>query len=237
MPNVGVLNRGRSTDTTIEQAFSAFLKELRTGLPASAVANAETVVDMLRHHLNTCDTVANDGKNFCEHAQTPDLIGHLDRFLRYCVMRELVLSFEQQEFVFFVTYDFCEWLYKGKLLPEEDFQGFQNLREEHMAMWKRACAAAHEIASSLPRRRSRGVSNVIEFGRHDIAQIQDDQVWLEIWSLPTLPADDSVGPITLPKKLAATLQVGWMITCELAKSKSGWQIVEVGNIYPSLPFK
>jgi hypothetical protein len=46
-----------------------------------------------------------------------------------------------------------------------------------------------------------------------------------------------VGPIALPKKLAASLQVGWMITCELVKSNTGWRIIDVGNIYPSLPFK
>lgn len=107
MPRTAELNKGCSTVTTIEEAFSAFLQDLRSELPTSAVANTETVLDMLRHHLNTCDTQADENANFCVQSQPADLIRHLDRFLRYCVMRELVLSFDQQEFVFFVTYDFC----------------------------------------------------------------------------------------------------------------------------------
>lgn len=238
MPGVATKPKGLKVKT-IDDAVSAFLTYLKSepSLPASAAKNAETVLNMLRHHLNTSDDDRPD-EEFCSQSAPAKMIEHLDRFLRYCVMRELVLTFDQREFVFFVTYDFCEWLHKNKLLTDSSFVKFQLLREQHLDMWQRACTAAHEIAFSLPQRKTRAKNDqTIDFGRHDISQIVGDQIWLEIWSLPLLPVDDHVGPITLPKGIAESLQVGWMITCELAKTKSGWRIVEVGNIYPSLPFK
>jgi hypothetical protein len=236
MPSTTVKKKVLSTATSIEDSFSEFLNALRAELPASAVKNTETVIDMLRHHLNTCDEGGGD-KTFCIHARPADIESHLDRFLRCCVMRELVLTFEQQEFVFFVTYSFCDWLYKNNLLPDNVFVAFQLLRDHHMDMWKRACTAAHMIASSLARHKSMIASDqVIDFGRHDIARIKGDQIWLDIWSLPILPEECEVGPIKLPKDVAASLEVGWMITCEIAKSNSGWRIVQIGNIYPALPF-
>lgn len=224
---------------TIDQAMSAYLTSLTSepSLNASSVKNAETVLDMLKHHLNTCYDDRPDDK-FCSQSAPATIIENLDRFLRYCVMRELVLTFEQQEFVFFVAYDFCEWLYMNKLLTAANFLEVQLLREHHIELWKDACTAAQEIALSLHQRNTRGkTEQTIDFGRHDIMQIEGNQIWLEIWYLPFLPVDKQVGPIALPKNVAASLQVGWMITCELAKTKSGWRIAEVGNIYPSLPFK
>jgi len=236
MPRAAVKQKGLSSVSSVEDAVSLFLKDLRAELPASAVKKAEFVIGMLIRHLSECDE-ANADEKFSSQSGPAELIDHLDRFLRYCVMRELVLSFEEQEFVFFVTYDFCEWLNKTKLLPQDVYAAFQLVRDNHMDMWKQACAAAHEIHTTLGRRSLTTGNQVIELGRHDIARIDGDQIWLEVWSLPILPKNRNVGPITLPKKLAAVLQVGWMITCELAKSKSGWHIVDVGNIYPSLPFK
>jgi hypothetical protein len=52
-------------------------------------------------------------------------------------------------------------------------------------------------------------SKQIDCGRHDIAEIKGDQIRLE---------------------------KGWIITGSLEQTKSGWQIIESGNIYPALPF-
>jgi hypothetical protein len=236
MPSTTAARTGRSGVNSIEDAFGAFLNELRVELPASAVKNTESVIGVLRHHLNTLEEADASGK-FCNQSGPAQLVDHLDRFLRYCVMREMVHTFEQQEFIFFVTYDFCEWLYKSKLLTDDAFVAFQLLRDHHMDMWERACAAAHKIASSLTERKAMTArGQTIDFGRHDIARIEGNQIWLEIWSPLILPEECNIGPITLAKGIAPSLEVGWMITCELAKSKSGWHIVEVGNVYPSLSF-
>lgn len=237
MTSVAAQRQKIAGNLIIEEAFSAFLKELASELSAPAVANVKSVLDMLRHHLNTCASEQNSPKKCHQVLEPLALIEYLDPFLRYCVMREVVTTFEQQEFVFSVTYDFCEWMHKKSLLTDKDFAVFQRLKDMHLEMWKQAYIAAQKIESSL--RRSKMVSDnkqIIDFGRHDIAKIQGNKVWLEIWSLPLLPVDDLVGPITLPKGVGATLQVGWMITCELANTKSGWRISDIGNIYPSLPF-
>jgi hypothetical protein len=153
-------------------------------------------------------------------------------------MRELVVSLEQQQCAFFVTFDFCEWLQKKELLADKEYRQIQALRDELLEMWKKGYEVAETIESSLQRTKPTGRSaEMIEFAKHDILKIEGDQIWLEIWFPMILPKEKKIGPIDLPKGLAASLQVGWMITCELKKSKSSWRISEIGNIYPSFPYK
>jgi hypothetical protein len=40
--------------------------------------------------------------------------------------------------------------------------------------------------------------------------------------------------ITLPRNLAKKLEVGWIIACELKKTNSDRQIVDIDNVYPAL---
>src|SRR5262249_20973015 len=125
-----------------------------------------------------------------------------------------------------------------ELLADKEYRQIQALRDELLEMWKKGYEVAETIDSSLQRTKPTGRSaQMIEFAKHDILKIEGDQIWLEIWFPMILPKERKVGPIDLPKGLAASLQVGWMITCELKKSKSGFRISEIGNIYPSLPYK
>lgn len=237
MARVATRSKDKEKTTTIDESIKAFLIELRSNFPAQSVENAAVILGMLRNYLDDDDQMEESASSFCQSSAPASMIKRLDRFLRYTVMRELVLSFQQQEFVFFVTYDFCEWLKKKGLLPDNDYQQFQDLRDGHLKMWKQAGAVAEEIAFSLQRTKSAGRSSkTIEFARHDVLKIEGDQIWLDIWSPLMLPDETKIGPILLPGALTDSLQVGWMVTCELKKFKSEWRITDIGNIYPSLPF-
>jgi len=238
MARVATRSKGTATITTIDESMEAYLIDVRSNFPAAAIGNATAVLSMLRNYLDNDDHEEAPTGSFCKRSQPTTMISRLDRFMRYRVMRELVVSFEQQECVFFVTYDFCDWLRKKGLLPDKEYRLFQDLKDGHLEMWKNGGAVAQAIAISLQGTRPAGRSGeVIEFARHDVLKIEGDQIWLEIWLPMILPKETKIGPITLPKTFAASLQVGWMITCELKKSKAGWRITEIGNIYPSLPFK
>ncbi len=238
MAKVATRSKGTASITTIDESINAYLIDVRSNFPAEAFRNATAVLSMLRNYLDDDDDEEVSTASSCKQSLPHTMIGRLDRFLRYRVMRELVVTFEQQECVFYVTYDFCEWLRKKGLLPDKEYRLFQDLRNGHLNMWKQGGAAAQAIAISLQSTRSPGRSSqAIEFARHDVLKIEGDQIWLDIWMPMILPKERTIGPITLPKTFAASLQVGWMITCELKKFKSGWRITEIGNIYPALPFK
>lgn len=224
-----------ASNTNIESAFEAFLKDLGS---ATAAAKARPVVELLSEFLNNSETTEwRQNPSFTQRSQPSAIIPHLDRYLRYNIMRELVLNFDQMEFIFYGTYALCEWLELKQYFSTKEALQFELLKQEQMSKWQKAISAVEAIDKlTLKRRSGPPAGKQIEFGRHDIAKIDGDQIWLEIWSLTILPDERNVGPITLPKKAARLLEEGWIISCSLCETKTGWQIVESGNIYPALPF-
>ena len=96
---------------------------MESKFPVEAVSNATAVLGMLRNYLNNVDSVEKSNGQFCKLSMPASMVGRLDRFPRYRIMREMVVTFEQQEcVVFFVTFNFCDWL-KGKgLLPDKEYR-------------------------------------------------------------------------------------------------------------------
>jgi len=219
----------------IEEVFEAFLTDLG---PAAVAAKARPVVEMLSEFLNNNEaTEWRQIPSFTKREQPSAIIPHLDRYLRYNIMRELVLNIEQMDFIFYGTYALCEWLGLKQHFSQKEALEFEFIKQEHMSKWERALAAVEAIDKSIRKRKTATlVGKEIDFGRHDVAEIKGDQIWLEIWSLPILPDERRVGPITVPKNVAGLLERGWIISCSLRETKQGWQITESGNVYPALPY-
>src|ERR1700679_3197619 len=118
MAKVATRGKGTASITTIDESINTYLIDVRSNFPSEAGRNATVVLSMLKSYLDTDDDEEESTGSYCKGSIPAAMIGRLDRFLRYCVMRELVVSFEQQECVFYVTYDFCEWLRKKGLLPD-----------------------------------------------------------------------------------------------------------------------
>jgi len=43
---------------------------------------------------------------------------------------------------------------------------------------------------------------------------------------------DGVGPIKVPEAASAVARPGWTINLVLGRRGSGWEVLEVGNVYP-----
>jgi hypothetical protein len=66
----------------------------------------------------------------------------------------------------------------------------------------------------------------------DFDEIVEDFLVIErvapgrIWFL------DGVGPIKVPEAASAVARPGWTINLVLGRRGSGWEVLEVGNVYP-----
>ncbi len=230
-----ILQTTQAKEANIEQAFANFLEEL--GSPALA-AKARPVVDVLSKFLNNNEaTEWRQNPSFTEREKPSAMIKYLDRYLRYNLLRELRLSFEQIEYLSYGTYALVEWLGFKNYLSKRDVVEFEFLRDSQLSKWERAYTAAESIDTAIHKSKALDCTGEeIEFERHDIAEIKDNQIWLEIWSPPILPKERHIGPITLPKNVTRLLEKGWIISCALQQTKQGWKIVESGNVYPALPY-
>ena len=84
----------------IEEVFEAFLTDLG---PAAVAAKARPVVEMLSEFLNNNEaTEWRQIPSFTKREQPSAIIPHLDRYLRYNIMRELVLNIEQMDFLWHI---------------------------------------------------------------------------------------------------------------------------------------
>jgi hypothetical protein len=61
-----------------------------------------------------------------------------------------------------------------------------------------------------------------------IDRIEPGQLWLS----PLTAGSSVLGPVPVPKKVAALCEVGWDISGAVAKVGTGWRLVEVWNVSP-----
>lgn len=181
MVRTAILRKTASPVTTIDESFEAYLIYLASEYSEAAAKKAKPALDALRHTLDRDQNSESATDSFCKQSKPAAIIRRLDRFLRYRVMREMVCTWEQQQFIFFVVYDYCEWLHTNGLFQDRDFELFESLRMKHFTMWEQADAVSHTIAFSFDEKKPAGRSTqVIEFTRHDVAKIEDNKIWLEI---------------------------------------------------------
>src|ERR1700679_1345452 len=107
MARVATRSKGTASITTIDESMEPFLIEGRANFSVAAGRSATAVLSMLRNYLNNDEHVEEPTTSFCKRSLPATMIERLDRFLRYRIMRELVVTFEEQECAFLVTYDFC----------------------------------------------------------------------------------------------------------------------------------
>ncbi len=60
----------------------------------------------------------------------------------------------------------------------------------------------------------------------------EDYLTIERVEPGSLHFEGGVGPLKVPRAASDLAQVGWSLYASLARTKQGWQLVEVGIVYP-----
>lgn len=233
---------------TIDETMDGYLHDIRRIAPPSIYHDTAAVLDTLCQHLDEHgpETLMpsevlpfeTSGRGYCSMLGPQRMLENLDHFFRYCLLREMVTDPMMRASTREIVFDFCDWLIRKNFLSLDCERTLIALREQLEDLDSQSAKLTRDLNRHLAEHQTlKRYVEKIDYARHDVFKIADDELWLEIWSLPVLLADLVVGPFKLPKTILKQMHRGWMIESKLGKQINGdWELLEVGAVHPSLPF-
>lgn len=232
-----------ATDTpTIEKVLAEFLETQRARLASSTYRTYEEIVELLRHCLNEYGPqslgpderrrfdesyAAGDEAAFCHLFGPEKITGELGEFLGYFMIRKVGYGGETlMRAAGTVTKKLSGWLAERGYVPPE-------VAEE-------AAGRAADAARELPRAtrlseilyRVAGWSEPIDVDRLSDEDYVEDYLAIERVEPGALWFEGGIGPVKVPKEATDLAEVGWSVNVVLGRTRRGWHLLEVGNVYP-----
>lgn len=233
---------------TIDETMDGYLHDIRRIAPPSVYHDTAAVLDVLCHHLDEHgpETLLpsevlpfeTSARSYCSMLGPIRMLDNLEHFFRYCLLREISSDSAMRASTREIVFDFCDWLSRRNHITPACVQRVNELRDKLEDLDLLSARLSRDLARHLAESKTlKRYIEKVDFGRHDIFKIAGDELWLEVWSLPVLPADLVIGPFKLPPHFLNELSRGWMIESKLGKTATGvWEMIEVGSVHPSLPF-
>ncbi len=226
---------------SIERALNDFLAEQRGRLADSSFRQYLQVVDLLCSSLNnyahdglsererrlfTEAYDAGDEQAFC-HLFGPEKIPeHLGSFLGYFMVRKVFAGRELLRASGTVTRRLVEWLER---------EGFIEAAVATAAV-ERAKVAARDLprADRLGQLLAGLTDADLPVGLEQLADdcFVEDFLPIERVEPGALWFERGIGPVAVPKAASELAEVGWEVNVVLARTASGWRLLEVGCVYP-----
>jgi len=228
---------------TIGDVLEEFLDEQEERLSRRTFSQYSDVIELLQHSLNGYaysylgdketayfDRLRTTGGGadlqFCEVFGPEHILGNVDEFLSYFMVRKVMASKELLRAAGTVTKKLARWLQKKGYAEAEEAEEACELGAEAA----RALPAAEELVGQLDELAEYGglgePAETVE-GHFSITRVQRNRIWLQ-----NILGGREPGPIELPSELAARCRVGWRISGVVGRFGRRWGIVEVWNVYP-----
>lgn len=219
-------------EKTIDDLFAEFLAAQQARLSPKTYAKYEGIIDLYRSYLESYwpghsgedhNTVTRAGGAYCGAYGAEDVASGFSEFLGYFMPHKVIAGNETMKAAGTVVKKLARWLVD------------QGYTEDDEAMRERISEAARDLPASQklldelndwlseagPVRSTRELE-----GHFVIQRVEPKQIWLE-----SLLSDESeIGPIPVPAKAARACKVGWDIGGVVARTRTGWRLVEVWNI-------
>ncbi len=228
---------------SINDVLDEFLDEERARLSERTFRDYEDVIHLLRDSLNSYghaslvgDETArfeeafgdgateDDMSAFCRTFGPEKIPEHYYEFLSYFLIRKVMGSESLYRKAGTVTKKLATWL---------SVHGYV---DEHLAA--DAAEMGAEAGRLLPRaeRLNEILYRVMEASpplRHELA----DEDYFEDYATITRTESgklwfEDIGPISVPPEANDLAEVGWQVNIVLGRGSSGWQILELGYVYP-----
>jgi len=230
------------TQPTISEVLQEFLDEQRQRLKPRTFARYEDVIELFEASMNgyaynsldeeegaLFDELYNEQHvEFCDVFGPEKILGNVGEFLDYFMVRKVIASQELLKAAGTVTKKLARWL------EERDYA---TAEEAEMAVETGA-----EAARSLPKAEklaglfydfahSQSPGKVLERidDRFDIERVEPGKLWLSGWMSR---GKGTIGPIAVPREITDLAEEGWSVTLWLGRTRRGWKILDVGNVYP-----
>jgi hypothetical protein len=226
---------------TISEVLLEFLGEQRQQLEPRIIDDYEAIVELFEDSLNgyayqrldreedaLFDELYDQGIEFCDVFGPNKILENVDEFLGDFMVRKVIAPQELLEAAGTMMKELAGWLRE---------KGYATAEQAEMAIEEGAEAArslprAEELAGLLydfaraqPREKIRKYAE----GRFGIERVEPGKLWLSAW---LSPGPDRVGPIAVPREITDLAEKGWVITLRLGRTRRGWRILDVGNVYP-----
>ena len=228
---------------TINEALAAFLAGQKKALGAGTFRDYEGAVSLLRHSLDGYAyqwldraeqafwekrwNADEEAGSFCNTFGPEKIIPNLDEFLGYFMVRKVIAGQDLLRAAGTVTKKLAAWL------AEKGYAG--------AAEAGRAKALGRSAARDLPR--AEALSRIqYELGEGPaegrlVEEFEDDYAEIarvepgRLWFHGT--GGEPIGPVAVPRRASDLARVGWSVSAlVLGRTRRGWRILEIGNVYP-----
>lgn len=225
---------------TIDQALDEFLADQRVRLSARTMRNYEDVISLLQESMNSYGPNVLDGEDhdrwekafdggdfgaYCHLLGPGYILGNVSEFLGYFMIRKVMASQELLRAAGTVTKKLAAWLCGNGYASEDD----RDWAAESGTAAARDLPRAEKLATLLYRQ-SRTARFLGPPGQG--RKVIDDQLMIERAEPGAIYFKGGIGPVQVSRQAAALATPGWRVTIVLAEQADGWEIAEVGNVYP-----
>jgi hypothetical protein len=228
---------------TIKQVFGEFLKEQRGRLKPGTVRGYEDAIRLFEGYMN--GYAANyldkkerallrraeekDKKEYCE-VFGPDRIGssEISEFLDYYMIKKVIGSKELMKTVCTVMRKFVKWMHVKGHMEDDDFEASEltvdELKDDLPAVEELAGRIFDYIENNPPEEKV-GEEKDSYFR---VTRIAPGKLWLEDY----MTGGKQIGPVPVSCEISSRCKEGWVICLTLGRTRRGWRMIGVGNVYP-----
>ena len=221
----------------IEDVLEQFLDDKREQLKPSTIRKYENIINLFKHSLNgyayqaldkaetelfdqLYNAEGNAHREFVEVFGPEKIPGNVGEFLRYFMPRKVMCGKETLKSAATVMKTLGKWLAEHGYVGDECPNKMIELGKEAST----ELPAAEELAKML-----------YEYAEEHVVSDWTDEVD-DYFTVDKIEpgklyfSDDNI-VLKLPKRITDKCKVGWNIGLFLGKTKKGWQMIEVGQVY------
>ena len=222
-------------DRTIDDLFAEFLAAQKARLSPTTYARYEAVIDNLYrgylerywpgHTGKDYDAVTRAGGTYCGTYGADDITSGFSEFLGSFMPHKVIASNETMKAAGTVIKKLARWLVaQGYTEDDEAVQGHVREAARDLPASQKLLDALNDwLDETAPVRSGKEIE-----GHFLIDRVEGKQIWLE----SLLSGDAGIGPVPVPAAIARACKVGWDIGGVVARTRTGWRLVEVWNISP-----
>jgi len=225
---------------TISQVLEEFLDEQRQRLKPRTFQNYEDVIELFQHSMNgyaydnlnreeraLLDKLSNQEFGFCDILGPEHILSNVSEFLGYFMVRKVLAGQELLKAAGTVTKKLARWLQeKGYASTEEAELSVETGTEAGRSLPKaeKLTGLLYHFAQGQPPQK---VLEQLD-DSFTITRVEPGKLWLS----GLLSSAGTIGPLAVPREISDLAEEGWSVNLLLGRTRRGWRILEVGNVYP-----
>ncbi len=229
---------------TIDSVLDEFLATHRAQLDEPTFAGYEEVVDLLRNSLNMYgynslqsedeqqrfDAAFGDGDSdeamvaFCRIFGPEKIPEHYYEFLSHFLIRKVLGSADLLRTAGTVTEELANWLAQRGYVDAHLAAGAADMAAEARRLLPEAdrlSTLLYDAMQAAPPLRGKLADDDSYDEYAAITKVEPGRIWF-----------DGRGPVAVPQEASDLAEVGWQVNVELGRGPAGWQILELGHVYP-----